>query len=109
MKKPSSKEVQAWCEALKSGDYPQTKGSMQDDEGFCCLGVAVDVLMSKDSIKRKPDGKIFGGSPMCQPKAPEWLKNIISTFPGPRNPMGMNDSGVSFEEIALAIEEAYAE
>lgn len=38
-----------WLEALRSGEYGQTTGSLTDDEGaFCCLGVLCDIL--KDEI-----------------------------------------------------------
>lgn len=38
-----------WLEALRSGEYRQTTGSLTDDEGaFCCLGVLCEIL--KDEI-----------------------------------------------------------
>ena len=33
-----------WVTALESGDYKQTRGRLRDDNGFCCIGVACDVL-----------------------------------------------------------------
>ena len=35
---------QRWLEALRSGEYQQTKGTLHDTKGFCCLGVLCDVL-----------------------------------------------------------------
>ena len=32
-----------WLAALRSGDYAQTRESLQDTNGFCCLGVACDI------------------------------------------------------------------
>jgi len=32
-----------WVKALQSGDYDQTHTTLRDEEGFCCLGVLVDV------------------------------------------------------------------
>lgn len=32
-----------WVAALRSGKYTQTKGTLRDDRGFCCLGVLLDV------------------------------------------------------------------
>ncbi len=29
-----------WVQALRSGDYKQTTGSLHDEHGYCCLGVA---------------------------------------------------------------------
>lgn len=36
-----------WCEALLSGEYPQTKRVLRDDEGYCCVGVALDLVDPK--------------------------------------------------------------
>ena len=42
--------LQVWVPALRSGKYEQTKGFLPDDHGYCCLGVACDVLgMNWDS------------------------------------------------------------
>ncbi len=32
-----------WLEALRSGRYPQDRGHLRSDRGFCCLGVLCDV------------------------------------------------------------------
>ena len=34
---------QAWVDALRSGDYQQTNGTLRRKEAFCVLGVACDV------------------------------------------------------------------
>jgi len=33
-----------WIDALRSGNYKQTSGCLKNDDGFCCLGVAADVM-----------------------------------------------------------------
>lgn len=33
-----------WLVALRSGDYPQTRRRLRDDDGFCCMGVLCDVV-----------------------------------------------------------------
>jgi hypothetical protein len=33
-----------WVEALRSGEYKQTKSNLRTTEGFCCLGVACEVI-----------------------------------------------------------------
>lgn len=33
-----------WVEALRSGKYEQGKGQLRQDNKFCCLGVACDIL-----------------------------------------------------------------
>ena len=36
------KEYRAkWLEALRSGNYEQSRTTLQDDNGFCCLGVLI--------------------------------------------------------------------
>lgn len=32
-----------WCEALRSGEYTQSKHCLHNDAGYCCLGVACEV------------------------------------------------------------------
>lgn len=47
-----------WVEALRSGEYQQTRFQLHDSNGYCCLGVAEDVAgahwtvfgLDKDSI-----------------------------------------------------------
>ena len=34
-----------WIAALRSGEYEQTQGCLRDNDGFCCLGVAVNALV----------------------------------------------------------------
>lgn len=34
----------AWLTALRSGKYEQTKETLRDNNGFCCLGVLCDIL-----------------------------------------------------------------
>jgi len=38
---------QKWLEALRSGEYPQTRGCLHDEHGFCCLGVLSDLYARK--------------------------------------------------------------
>lgn len=33
-----------WCVALRSGEYPQTCGALRNKDGYCCLGVFLDVV-----------------------------------------------------------------
>lgn len=36
-----------WVAALRSGQYPQSKGSLRTHTGYCCLGVLCDVVDPK--------------------------------------------------------------
>lgn len=40
-----------WIAALESGDYKQTTKVLENDEGFCCLGVACAI--SRTDVKRE--------------------------------------------------------
>lgn len=33
-----------WIEALRSGEYTQTRGALKTDFGYCCLGVACNTI-----------------------------------------------------------------
>lgn len=39
---------ESWMEALRSGEYPQTQGRLRDGNGFCCLGVLVDLFLKEN-------------------------------------------------------------
>jgi hypothetical protein len=43
-----------WLQALESGGYPQGRYRLVDQDGYCCLGVACEIL----GLKRVSD---FGG------------------------------------------------
>lgn len=48
----SSVVKQDWIKALRSGKYEQSKGSLTNGVGFCCLGVLCDLYS-----KEHPDAK----------------------------------------------------
>lgn len=43
-----------WVTALRSGDYQQTKNTLQDRIGFCCLGVLNEVRGAIQSYNNLP-------------------------------------------------------
>jgi hypothetical protein len=43
--------VKPWTDALRSGEYKQTKKVLKDQDGFCCLGVLQDVILKQGLIK----------------------------------------------------------
>lgn len=49
--KPEIKKL--WVDALRSGEYKQTKGCLKSEDGMCCLGVLTDLYI------KSPDNK-FG-------------------------------------------------
>ena len=115
--KISKKEFNMWIEALRSGKYKQAKGMLQNARGYCCLGVACEILGS--NLSRSEDNNfLIGGSPstqrMCKAVIPDWLNTINGYFENLdcknnemnfKNIMELNDSlGLSFNEIADVLE-----
>ena len=37
-----------WADALESGKYPQCRGKLHDPDGYCCLGVLVELAYGPD-------------------------------------------------------------
>lgn len=75
MSKKLTANQQAWVDALRSGKYKQTKYSLQDELGFCCLGVAC-VVAENAGVNlrlRTSDNSIAGGSLSDQPEVQRWL------------------------------------
>lgn len=40
-----------WTDALRSGEYKQTKGCLKDENGMCCLGVLTDIYIKSGDNK----------------------------------------------------------
>ena len=67
---------QKWVDALRSGEFEQTTGSLQDGDAYCCLGVAC-VVAEREGVKprrRNHSGELIGGDMSCQPlEITDWL------------------------------------
>ena len=46
-----NENAKKWVEALRSGKYSQCEGTLQNVEGYCCLGVACDVYEKEAEVK----------------------------------------------------------
>jgi hypothetical protein len=46
---------QKWINALRSGEYKQTRQSLHDDKGYCCLGVLCDVASKENKYNMAID------------------------------------------------------
>ena len=101
-----------WVEALRSGDYEQGKGYLQE-EGFCCLGVLCDLhhnLTSEgewdhEDLETAALYLVYGEDGEYEfPPDPvlKWsgLNRQLATDLASRN-----DAGATFEELADLIEE----
>jgi hypothetical protein len=98
--------------ALRSGEYTQTSGTLQDEQGHCCLGVMCDVYQKDTgvSIDCRPNGSINGGNLSRHLAVREWvgLVSDCGIFGSKRKDAcslaGLNDNGYTFTEIADFIE-----
>ena len=108
-----NKWQEMWLQALESGEYAQSKGCLYDGEGFCCLGVACDVL-GMTGVEEESGVYSFDG---CKNTAPDKVVRALKL----RNQLGLaernfktaegqfealvyaNDTGVTFKQIARAI------
>lgn len=105
-----AKDIKTWTKALRSGEYKQTKEFLHHNDGFCCLGVLLDVMVEGDWIRP------IGNQIAWRFKLDETGETIVGLLPSKvrsdfnisaadeRLLARMNDSGTSFEEIADWIE-----
>lgn len=106
-----NKDIKKWTKALRSGEYKQTKGTLQDSRGFCCLGVACDIFIPKGDQVVNRRKWIAGNVPASfQMFAPDWLKTInmdFSEITG-KAVAELNDADkMTFNEIADVLEAVY--
>jgi hypothetical protein len=105
------KAIKKWVEELRSGKWKQTTAMLQNQDSFCCLGVACKLFIPDTKQRTDIGGELRGGTPLCQPAAPKWLQQIDLEF---KTKLGIgqtltdiNDSGKTFPEIADLLEETY--
>lgn len=125
LKRIPRKQIQKWIDALRSGKYEQAVGMLQNDRGYCCLGVACEIFIPENKKRRNYRGNLVGGMPDDQVHAPMWLKKINLDFfkraavrtskdasgYGQRTGLtNLNDTYVhSFSEIADILQAVYIE
>ncbi len=114
--------AEQWVEALRSGEYRQTKERLRDrDDGFCCLGVLCDLYDRSHGGTGWGEPAVndteicFLGHDVDLPvQVAEWagLKTFVGYYDeasklaciGTNNLAATNDSGASFSDIANIIE-----
>ena len=106
-------------EALRSGEYVQARDSLRSEGGYCCLGVACEIYRQEEG---GPDWDYYqahwsygGHSHNLPERVRRWLdfKRSGGLFSEPfqrdsklvESLLDMNDSGMSFAEIADVIEQ----
>lgn len=93
---------QKWIDALRSGEYPQTVGTLCNVSGFCCLGVLEYV--AEGAIEIRPERGISAALPSDDFYARNNITDVYGGFINPAALSRMNDDSVTFLEIADAIE-----
>lgn len=102
------KDIQKWTKALRSGKYKQSKHSLQNKDGYCCLGVACEVFV--ENYNRCENGYLSGGTPLLSNGAPFFLIELQGDFSIKTETdfIELNDRGdFTFDEIADMIETVY--
>src|SRR5678815_3622160 len=106
--------AQKWVDALRSGRFMQTRHTLADDMGYCCLGVACEVAIENgiQLVKKKVSERhgyiSFDGAENYLPAAvQQWLglKTDTGLFDGERTLAYENDDHATFHQLANIIED----
>ena len=84
-----------WIEALRSGKYKQGRLFLRREGKYCCLGVAADLLGSKDLLRSDLTDEEMTQLGLFTPTGGQ--KDRLSLA-------GLNDIGHSFSDIAALLE-----
>lgn len=97
---------QKWVDALRSGEYEQGKEYLEDDNKYCCLGIACSIAEENGiAVNKNIDGSLSGFTLRFQTQAQEWLGIIDDIGRYQCTSLArLNDDGSSFLEIADVIE-----
>ena len=106
-----------WVAALRSGDYEQTKHTLKDKKGFCCLGVLCDLYSPNQWESFSDENNCYNYRFSAVDIIGELLPSGIMEWSGMKSDDGkrggyqrlssINDKGVPFENIADIIEEEW--
>lgn len=104
-----------WVEALRSGEFKQTKSRLETSEGNCCLGVLCRLanrqkIIPNDIIDVFAETTCFDGATIFLPKVVKIWAGMKTKNGGYRDNneynslASLNDHGKTFNEIADTIE-----
>ena len=125
---------QKWIAALRSGEYPQTRRTLHNGDGYCCLGVLCEVAgleRQKISAGRygyvdtdgleiryaelpptfakqnalRSQGTLLSSKQISRSLGEERAHALSSRGGGEESIVWLNDSGATFGEIAQLIED----
>mgnify|MGYP001438297913 CR=1 FL=1 len=99
--------MKKWVKALRSGEYKQTRGTLVDRDGFCCLGVLCDIA-NKENVVELHDYQDRGNLP-CKVMKWSGIEDSYGERKGRRKALAiLNDfNRYSFKKIANVIEKEY--
>lgn len=104
-----NENAKKWLKALRSGKYKQIRGSLKNVEGFCSMGVAIDICPLKSVTHIGDDLYKWLGmhTDYSHKPLPEEIKGgfdqvkLWLTFGGHINHVALNDRiELTFDEIA---------
>lgn len=119
-----NENAQRWVEALQGDEFEQTQGTLHDENGYCCLGVACELYRREhpETTSWRVAGtvkKYFGFISPSDPHGGYYvLPSVVSEWLGLRNTggeyaslsgndepslAGLNDEGIPFPDIATVI------
>lgn len=131
---PNQQVIKQWVDALRSGEYEQTRGKLHrvvaDDQltnekpGMCCLGVLCDLAAKAGVVEAHQLGNLmqYGEETHVLPRAVKswagfefdnpYVDHVVEFGEGPEqahDPLSLlnDDFGLGFEPIADAIEATY--
>lgn len=106
----------AWVRALESGKYEQTSGNLKTDEGFCCLGVACNLVDPNAWVLSKinEDGTpIIDWDEAYSFEIPDYYGTYVGLPPAPvwdeKLKLRTNDGGlqIEFENLSDEVREEH--
>lgn len=125
----NKENIQKWVDALRSGEFSQTKGALSRLEvtqhkeeqlpvGNCCLGVACEISGVVKSTERptkwsdKDLGYYDGTSEFLPNSVKQWLgfrndNPCVKTEKGWKPLAELNDEGLDFVDISDLIQKTY--
>lgn len=126
---PLDPNTRALVNALRSGEYQQTRSVLRRGDSYCCLGVACDISGKGRWVEcldmsnlgydtpgqragwdRQVSGPYYAETSFLPHEVTDWLgwknRNPVVTSDG-RTLASLNDAGYSFAQIADLIENNY--
>lgn len=102
-----------WVDVLRSGNYKQSKLHLRDNDGYCCLGVLCELAVQHKiipSANRWDSVYAYDGDIYALPDSVTFWAGLPNSDPrvvicGTSEILSAhNDFGITFEQIADAIE-----